>query len=110
MKNMLFVLAVAALLIGCAHVTGGVAPSNIPLAPNSYTELGPVRGYDCVYYLFGFIPLRGGNETKNALADALQQIPETTALINITADTYAMYFFVFSKVCTQVYGTAIKAK
>lgn len=110
MKRLLSIVAVVALLMGCGHVTGGVAPSNIPLAPNSYTELGPVRGVDCVYYLLGFIPLSNGNETKDALEDALKQQSGATALINITADTYGMYFIVFSQQCTQVDGTAVKIK
>ena len=110
MKKLLAVIVIVVLLIGCVHISGGVAPSNIPLAPNSYTELGYVRGIDCVYYLFCIIPLTNGNETKDALADALQQKPEATALINITADTYSMFFIVFSKTCTQVDGTAVKLK
>jgi hypothetical protein len=111
MKKNMVLLAAIALMSGCGHVTGGVAPSNIPLAPGSYTELGSVRGEDCINYLLGFIPLNGdGNETKDALADALKQMPGTTALVNITADSYAMHFIVFSKVCTQVYGTAVKLK
>jgi len=71
MKKMLAVLALISLLAGCGHMTGGVAPSNIPLAPNSYTELGPVRGEDCVYHILGLIPVGNGNETKDALANAL---------------------------------------
>jgi hypothetical protein len=110
MKKLLAVIAMVVLLIGCVHIGGGVAPSNIPLAPPWYTELGSVRGVDCVYYLLGIIPLTNGNETNDALADALQQKPEATALINITADTYSMYFIVFSKVCTQVDGNAVKLK
>lgn len=110
MKKILIVTIVLTLLVGCGHVTGGVAPSNIPLAPNSYSELGPVQGADCVYYILGFIPVSGGNETKDALADALAQRPEATALINITADTYSMNFIVVSNICTQVNGTAVKAK
>jgi hypothetical protein len=110
MGKMLSVLVFVFLLMGCAYITGGVAPSNIPLAPNSYTELGSVRGEDCLYYLLGVIPVNNGNETKDALADALKQKPEATALINITVDTYVMNFIIFSKICTQVNGTAVKIK
>ena len=55
------------LMSGCVHHSGGIAPSTIPLAPDSYRILGPVKGQDCVYYLFGLIPLSNGNETKTAL-------------------------------------------
>jgi hypothetical protein len=109
-KKMLLLITIAVFFTGCGHMTGGVAPSNIPLTPNSYTELGPVRGCDCVYYILGVIPISGGNETKKALADALLQKPETKALVNITSDNYSMNFLLFSKICTQVDGIAVTMK
>ena len=109
-KKSLLSFAVVALLAGCGHVTGGVAPSNIPLAVNSYIELGQALGEDCHYNILGIIPANKGNETKDALAEALKVYPDTTALINITADTYGMHFILFSKICTQVHGTAVKTK
>lgn len=110
MRKLLLLGSVVALLAGCGHISGGVAPSNVPVAPNSYTELGSVRGDSCVYYLLGLLPLSKGNETKDALNDALIQKPATTALINVTADTYSQNFIIFSRVCTQIDGIAIKAK
>lgn len=103
-------IAAACLAQGCAHVSGGVAPSNVPLAQDSYKELGPVRGTDCIYYLLGLIPLTGGNETKDAVADALKARPGTTALVNVTADTYGQYFILFSRGCTQVDAIAVAPK
>ncbi len=98
------------MIAGCVHSTGGVAPSNIPLAPGSYQEFSVVGGKDCVYYLFGVIPLSGGNETRTALNRALLSRPGTMALVNVTADTYSQFFIVFSRTCTQVYGTAVRMK
>jgi hypothetical protein len=109
-KKMAVLVAGFAFISGCGHISGGVAPSNIPLAPGSYKELGPVRGISCVYYLLGIIPLCAGNETKNALAVALIQKPETIALINVTADTFSQHFIVYSRVCTQVDGIAVVSK
>jgi len=100
----------AMMVAGCGHITGGVSPSNVPLASGSYSELGPVSGSDCVYYLLGLIPLSDGNETITALQDALAQKPDTSALVNITSDTFSQYFILFSRVCTQVDGVAVKAK
>ncbi len=111
MKRMLVVMIAVLLtmmIAGCVHSTGGVAPSNIPLAPGSYKELAIVGGKDCVYYLFGVIPLTGGNETRTALNRALLSRPGTMALVNVTADTYSQFFIVFSRTCTQVYGTAVR--
>ncbi len=110
MKKLLVLLAGITLLAGCAHQTGGVAPSNIPLAPDSYKELGEVHGTDCVYALFGILPLSGGNETRKAVKDALRQIPGTTALINVSADSYHEFFLLFSCQCTQVNAIAVAPK
>lgn len=111
MKTMIILMIavlVTVVTLGCVHTTGGVAPSNVPLAPGSYKELAIVGGKDCVYYLFGVIPLTGGNETRTALNRALLSRPGTMALVNVTADTYSQFFIVFSRSCTQVYGTAVR--
>ncbi len=110
LKKIALLIAAFALISGCGHISGGVAPSNVPLAPGSYKELGPVHGDTCVYYLLGIIPLSPGNETKNAVADALREKPEATALVNVTADTFSQFFIVFSRVCTQVDGIAVAPK
>lgn len=109
-KKIMLMLTVVVGITGCGHVTGGVAPSNIPLAPGSYNEIGTAHGNTCVYYLLGILPLTSGNETKNALNDALKQHPGTNALINITADTFGQNFIIFSRMCTQVDGTAVSLK
>lgn len=96
------------LTFGCAHQTGGVAASTMPLSPGSYQELGEVRGVDCVYHLLGLIPMGSGNETKDAVDDALSEIEGTNALINVTSDTYFQYYILFSDACTQVHGTAVR--
>jgi hypothetical protein len=106
------VAAIVALIMtaGCMHQPGGIAPSTKPLAPGGYTELGKVRGQDCVYHLLGFIPITGGNETRNAVADALHTKVIADALVEVTVDGYYQYFILFSRACTQVYGTAVESK
>ena len=96
--------------MGCIHRPGGIAPSTKPLAPGGYTELGQVRGQDCVYHLLGFIPITGGNETRNAVADALRTKVLADALVEVTVDGYYQYFILFSRACTQVYGIAVESK
>ena len=71
--GMTVAMLVAIFAGGCMHHPGGVAPSTKPIAPGSYTVLGKVRGQDCVYYLLGIIPVTGGNETRSAVADALDK-------------------------------------
>ncbi len=104
------VLLAAMFTTGCMHHPGGIAPSTRPLAPGGYTELGKVRGQDCVYHLLGFIPVTGGNETRNAVEDALRMKPLADALVEVTVDGYFQYFILFSRACTQVYGTAVETK
>ena len=87
-----------------------MAPSTKPIAPGSYTVLGKVRGQDCVYYLLGIIPVTGGNETRSAVADALDKKKIADALVEVTVDGYFQYFIFFSRACTQVYGTAVQTK
>lgn len=98
------------LLSSCGHISGGVAASTEPLAPGSYRELGPVHGQDCVYHLLGIIPLSDGNETKDAVADALKQTAGATALVKVSADTYYQNFIIVTRSCTQVYGVAVAPK
>lgn len=95
---------------GCIHQPGGIAPATKPLAPGGYTELGRVRGQDCVYHLLGFIPITGGNETRNAVTDALHTKILADALVEVTVDGYYQYFVLFSRACTQVHGMAVESK
>lgn len=92
LRKILITLAFSTTLSGCAHTSGGIAASNIPLAPGSYRILGKTEGSDCRYKLLGIIPLTGGNETNIALEDALTKIPGATALIQITSDTYSQHW------------------
>lgn len=108
-RKILLSISIFSFLTACAHTPGGIAASNIPLEPNSYTILGQVEGNDCAYSLIlGLIPISGGNETKDAVDDALSEIPGTTALIGITSDSYSQSWIIWSNVCTQVYATAVK--
>ena len=106
----LAVLPLIGILGGCGHISGGAAPSTEPLAPGSYREIGAVRGEDCVGYILGLIPIDDGNQTKEAIADALKKAPGATALVKVTADTFSQNFIVYARVCTQVDGVAVAPK
>ena len=86
---------------------GGVAPSNIPLAPGGYTILGPVAASDCKVNLLGLIPISGGNNLSGAMAEALGDQPGTDALVNITAEANSKYFILWSQLCTEIRATAV---
>jgi hypothetical protein len=101
-------LALSLLLVSaCAHQTGGVAASSIPLAPGGYRVLGQAFGRDCVFNLFGLIPLTGGNTTHEAVSRALARSPGADALISVSADTYSQWWIVLTNTCTVVHGTAV---
>jgi len=110
LRRLLCTLPLVGFLASCASISGGVAPSTTPLTPGSYREMGSVRGTDCVYYLLGIIPLSAGNETKNAVANAIAKVSGATALVNVSVDTYGEYWILFSQRCTQVDGVAVAPK
>ena len=47
---------------------------------------------------------------RHAVEDALYTKPLADALVEVTVDGYYQYFILFSRACTQVYGTAVEVK
>ena len=106
-------IVVCALLLvlfasGCTRTPGGIAPSNIPLAPGGYTEIGPVEASDCKINLLGLIPISGSNYIEDAKRSALQQESGADALVNISVDFSFKYFILWSQACTEVQATAVR--
>lgn len=102
---------------GCSSV-GNVGlitlPSSDPGAllkeQHSYTEVGPVTGQACRYFLLAIIPW-GDSSPSTAVEEALAS-SEGDAIINASIET-SLYGFipiynVFSFTCTTVKGVAIK--
>ena len=111
MRNAPILLLMALLaLAGCSHYPGGIAPSTIPLAPGGYTVVKKdVMGADCLVALLGIVPLSNGNQTYEAIADALSQAPGANALVGVSSDSYSQFWILWSNTCTEVRGTAVKA-
>jgi hypothetical protein len=97
-------------LSGCIYHPIALVPSTKPLAPNGYTVVGTVHGEDCSYHLFALIPLSNGNELHEAIADAMKKKPYADAMTEVTVDFYWQWWILFSRSCTQVYGTAVQSK
>jgi hypothetical protein len=97
-------------LASCAHLSGGVSPSTMPMGNRDYDSLGPVAGTSSVVYLFGVLPISGSNSTRDAMEDALAQKPGTDALIQVSADTSSYFFILWTQDVITVEGTAVKFK
>lgn len=118
----LLTVTILATLVGCSSVdnvgliTGARGdPGSLLTNNQSYTELGPVNGKACRYFLLGIIPWGDSTPSKameNALASSEGDAVEGDALINASIET-SLYGFiplyqVFSFTCTTVKGVAIK--
>jgi hypothetical protein len=104
------VLAATALLSGCFHGAVAVAPATRPLEQGGYRDLGPVSGSDCLWSLFGVLPISTGNTLQRALVDALEERPGADALVQVTADTFFEHYIVVARACTQVEGIAVESR
>jgi hypothetical protein len=103
----LLVVFAPVLLAGCSYTSGGIAPSTIPLTPGGYTVLKRVHGRDCQVRILGVLPVSGGNETRRAVESAMGQALGATALVNVTSDTFQQFWVLFTRHCTEIFGTAV---
>lgn len=111
-SSILSVAGLMFLVAGCSAISGGISASTKPLAPGGYTELKEVRGENCQRFLFGvnFLPLTTTNTLRSAVANAIDDAKGADALIKVTVDTYMHYWILWSTVCTEVHGTAVKSQ
>ena len=84
------VLLLGLAAVGCSTYSGGVAPSNVPLDPESYTLGRPVSGTSWGIYVLWFIPVSFAN-TQDALDDALGD-SRGRPIVQVTADTRKYYW------------------
>ena len=106
-KVLLALLATAGLvLVGCSHMAGGVASSNVPIN-QPYTIMGPATGTDCQVRLFGIFPVSGSNNTSTAVKKAQSSVQGSNALINLGVDTWTHNWILWSSHCTEVHATAV---
>jgi hypothetical protein len=85
-------------------------PGSIISEARSYSEIGPVEGKACRYFLLGIIPW--GDSTPSAAMDDAIGFSGGDAIINASVET-SLYGFVpiynaFAYTCTTVRGIAIK--
>lgn len=85
---LVLVLGLAA--AGCSTYSGGVSPSNVPLAPNSYSPGRHVSGTSWGVYILWLIPVSFAN-TQDALDSALGG-SNGRPIVQVTADTRKYYW------------------
>ena len=115
MKTKLLAASSAALLFAlpfltaCAAAPVAVAPSTTPItAVDVVTQIGSARGKACGVYLMGFLPIVPGNHLLDrAISDAVKPTG-ADALVDVTAEANAYFFFFVTANCATVYGKAVK--
>jgi hypothetical protein len=101
-------LVTLVLVAGCYYAPGGIAPSNTPIGNRSYNIVDTdVEAQDCVWRLFGILPVSGRNSTQDAVEEALQG-SKSDALIDVTVEGVNKYYIVISSGCTVVHGKGIR--
>lgn len=117
MKKIMGTILMSVGITACSSVAqvGVIAgPSGDPGAmiseARSYSEIGPVEGKSCRYFLLGIIPW--GDSTPSAAMDKALGFSGGDAIINASVET-SLYGFVpiynaFAYTCTTVRGIAIK--
>ncbi|NCC51150.1 MAG: hypothetical protein EOM20_08040 [Spartobacteria bacterium] len=103
------VIVLFSLMGGCASMPGGVAPSSTPIEGREYINLGRVVSGDSSIYLLGILPVSDSNSTRDAI-DAAIRSKNGDAMINITVDTYAQFWILFTRRVTKIDGDVIRFK
>ena len=108
-----FSTAVFVLLCSLALLTAcvrrhpvGIAPSSAPVTA-SYTVLNAVEDSDCLYILFGIIPL-GGKDPTFEIIDRLVKANGADTLVGVTVELKITSYVIVTTECTVVNGKAVK--
>jgi len=100
---------VLVLLGGCASEFTKVAP----LPPDKYERLGPASGTGCGTLFidgtaYNFIPVLLNSRVERAYAKALESVPGSTALVDVTMSEDWFWWVLGSTKCVTISGEAIR--
>ena len=104
---MAFVPFMVIVMTGCATMPGGIAASTTPLEGRKYSNLGRATETDSRIYLLGIIPVSGANTTRDAIDSAVRS-RGGHAMINVSVESYAQWWILFSRFTTRVDGDVIR--
>ena len=102
--TLLFVFLFFTLLVGCS--SSDVRLVGAP--PEKPTKLGPAQGTASGVLFFGVIPIGINSRTERAYADALKNVPGSTALTDVTLDELWLYFGIILFQQVTITGEAVK--
>ncbi len=83
--------------------------STKPLKPGGFEILGETSDSDCLWSLFGIIPITSGNSLAGAVRGAISKKAGADAMVQVTADWFYQNWIVISRTCTQVDGIAVRS-
>lgn len=108
-RSMMLVLVSLLFLGGCVSGFQTVAPN----APEKFEKLGPATGSACGTLVGGptaynAIPILLNSRVERAYQDALESVPGSNALINVTMQENWFWWVIGSTRCVTIAGEAIR--
>lgn len=104
LHTLLLIILSCSLHIGCSSSDARLV-SKLPEKP---TRLGPARGTASGVLIFAVLPFGVNSRTYRAYKDALAQVPEATALTDVTLEEFWIYFGVGYFQQVTITGEAVK--
>ncbi len=102
---MRFALLLPLLLAGCSYQVAGLTLASNRSLPLRFEVLQPgVTGERCkVEWTAGLRPT-----VDEAMADALQKVPEANAIANLRAENTSYYMVLLNRNCLSIIGDVVK--
>ncbi len=116
MKNWLRLACSSCIIFGAIFLAMGCT-SGLYMAgkrpPENYQKLGQAKGEACGTILIGptaynFIPVQLNSRVERAYQQALQSVPGSASLVNITLEEYWIWWIIGTTRCVTITGEAIK--
>jgi hypothetical protein len=97
------------LTMGCS--SGLIMVGKSP--PENYQKLGQAKGEACGTLIIGptaynFIPIQLSSRVERAYQNALQSVPGSKSLVDVTLEEYWVWWVIGSTRCVTIRGEAVK--
>ena len=96
-------------IMGCS--SGFIMAGKRP--PENYQKLGQAKGEACGSLLIGatayyFIPVLLNSRVERAYQRALESVPGSTSLVNVTLEEYWLWWVIGTARCVTITGEGVK--